>query len=85
MLDAFDRDPGLARALTRHVAEAVQGARARAEILSLKTIAARLDAWLALNGDALPPRGRWRDVAAEIGVTPEAFYRELEGRRRGDA
>lgn len=78
---ALKSDPHLARAFARHLATEVQAARARAEITSLKTVRARLAAWLALNGE-LPPRGQWRDVAAEIGVTPEALYRELAARRR---
>ncbi|WP_236841765.1 hypothetical protein [Bosea sp. PAMC 26642] len=71
----------MARALTCHLAVEVRRARARAEIASLKTVAMRLDAWLALEEGELPPRGRWREVAAEIGVSPEAFYRELAARR----
>lgn len=31
---------------------------------------------------ALPDRGRWQDVAAELGVTREALYRELARRRK---
>jgi CRP-like cAMP-binding protein len=79
---ALERDPNVARAFARHLALEVQAARARAEITSLKTVRARLEAWLALNGGELPPRGKWQDVAAEIGVTPEALYRELAQRRR---
>jgi CRP-like cAMP-binding protein len=78
---ALERDPALAQAFARHLALEVQGARARAEIASLKTVSARLEAWLALNGGELPPRGRWREIAGEIGVTPEALYRELARRR----
>jgi CRP-like cAMP-binding protein len=80
--EALERDPGMARAFARHLALEVQAARARAEITSLKTVRARLEAWLALNGGELPPRGKWRDVAAEISVTPEALYREFAERRR---
>jgi CRP-like cAMP-binding protein len=79
---ALERDQRLAQAFTRYLALEVQTARARAEVTSLKTVRARLEAWLALNGGELPPRGKWRDVAAEIGVTPEALYRELSARRR---
>ena len=79
--EALARDPDLARAFTQHLAEEVQSARARAEIVALKTVEARLNAWLALNGEVLPPKGQWRDVAEEIGVTPEALYRELARRR----
>jgi CRP-like cAMP-binding protein len=74
-------DPGFARAWARHLAHEVQHARAHAEILSLKHVSERVDAWSALNGGALPSKGRWRHMASEIGVTPEALYRELAKRR----
>jgi CRP-like cAMP-binding protein len=76
---ALRDDSNLASALTRHLAHEVQRVRAQAEILSLKTVAERLDAWIALNG-SLPRRGHWRQVASEIGVTSEALYRELARR-----
>jgi CRP-like cAMP-binding protein len=78
---ALERDPSLARAFACYLAKEVQGARARAEIVALKTTRARLDAWLAVRGGELPQKGRWRDIAGEIGVTPEALYRELARRR----
>ena len=82
-LDAeLANQPELARAWIRHLAQEVQRARAQAEVLSLKTVAARIDAWIALMDRPLPPRGRWRQVASEIGVTPEALYRELARRRK---
>lgn len=78
---ALASDPELARAMTRHLAQEVQRSRAAAEILSLKTVTERVTAWMVLNESGLPPKGRWRHVAAEIGITPEAFYRELARRR----
>lgn len=75
-------DPRLAEALAAHLAREVQATRLRAEILSLKTVAARLDAWLASNDGDLPPRGEWKHIAAQIGTSPEALYRELARRRR---
>ncbi|MEP6656872.1 MAG: Crp/Fnr family transcriptional regulator [Betaproteobacteria bacterium] len=78
---ALGDDPALAAALMRHLAQEVQRARAQAETLSLKTVAERVDAWTTLNDGSLPPKGRWCQVAAEIGVTPEALYRELARRR----
>lgn len=78
---ALKSDPALASALVRHLADEVQRMRTRAEILSLKSVASRLNAWTAFNGGVLPPKGRWHRVASEIGVTPEAFYRELARRR----
>lgn len=78
---ALASDAVLARAWMRHLAQEVQRSRAVIEILSLKTVAERVDAWIALNGGTLPPKGHWRRVALEIGITPEALYRELARRR----
>ena len=72
--------PAFAETWARHLAHEVQRARLHAEILSLKTVAARLDAWCAWHG-ALPPKGSWSVIAHEIGVSSEALYREI-GRRR---
>jgi CRP-like cAMP-binding protein len=74
-------DPVLAAAWAEHLAIEVQRARLRAEILSLKTVAARLSAWHSWNG-SLPPKGQWALLGLEIGVSPESLYREL-ARRRG--
>ncbi len=79
---ALRADPDLSSAWTAFLAREIQGARLRAEILSLRTVAERLDAWLAANDDALPAKGAWRLVATEIGTSPEALYRELARRRR---
>lgn len=68
------------QAWARHLAHEVQRARLHAEILSLRTVAARLDAWTAWNG-ALLEKGQRRRIADEIGVSPEALYRELARRR----
>ncbi len=79
---ALRDDAGFAAALMRHLAHEVQRGRAQAEILSLKTVAERVDAWVELNGGVLPAKGGWRHLAAEVGVSPEALYRELARRRR---
>jgi CRP-like cAMP-binding protein len=78
---AIDTDPALTSALLRHLAGEVRRMRSRAEILSLKTVSAKVDGWMALNGGALPGKGRWHRVASEIGVTSQALYRELARRR----
>ncbi|MDE2363005.1 MAG: Crp/Fnr family transcriptional regulator [Hyphomicrobiales bacterium] len=75
--------PEFAEAWARHLAEEVQRARLHAEILSLKTVSARLSAWLAWNG-ALPAKGSWAIIAQEIGVSPEALYREISNHRKQD-
>lgn len=74
-------DPAAAAAWCGHLAAEIQNARLRAEILSMRTIAARLDAWLAWHDDEKPGRLAWKSVAAEIAVSPEALYRELSRRR----
>ena len=79
---ALRDDPDLALAWSAMLARSVQAARVRAEIRSLPKVAERLDAWLD-EGHALPEKGRWQDVAAELGVTREALYRELARRRSG--
>jgi CRP-like cAMP-binding protein len=65
-----------------HLSRELQNARKRSEIAALRTVGARLDAWIAWNDDALPARGDWRVLADEIGVSAEALYRELSKRRR---
>jgi CRP-like cAMP-binding protein len=78
---ALASDAALAEAFARHLASAMQRTRLRAEILTLRTVAERLDAWLAAGSGALPVRGEGARVAAEIGVSPEALYREIARRR----
>ena len=51
--------------------------RLHAEILSLKTFAQRLDACMVWNNAELPPKGEWLNLANQIGVSPEALYREI--------
>jgi CRP-like cAMP-binding protein len=70
-----------AEAWSAYLAREVQDARLRSEILSLKTVAERLDAWLLSHGECMPAKGEWKSLAHEIGVSPEALYRDL-GRRR---
>ena len=72
--------PELGRMLAGYLAREVQRQRIRSEILSIRTVRGRLDAWLAFNGETLPPRGSWKTIAEDIGVSPEAFYRELARR-----
>lgn len=75
------RRPELAEAWAGHLAHEVQRARLHAEILSLRTVAARLTAWTAWHGP-LPAKGQWSLIAREIGVSPEALYREVANRRK---
>lgn len=74
-------DPTFGDVWAGYLARELQGARLRSEILSLRTVADRLDAWIAWNGGGAPMRGEWKLVAGEIGVSPEALYREIAKRR----
>ena len=73
--------PEFADVWARHLAHELQIARLHAEILSLKTVTQRLDAWIGWRGGALPRKGDGRTIANEIGVSPEALYREIAKRR----
>lgn len=80
LLGRLRHEPDFAEAWAAHLAREIQNTRFRSEVLSLRTVASRLDAWLAWHG-ALPPKGEWRQLAAQIGVSPEALYREMAARR----
>lgn len=74
-------EPEIAEAFMAHLAHEVQNARFRSEMLSLRTIEARLGAWESWYGE-IPPKGEWRNLAQQIGVSPEALYRELARRKQ---
>lgn len=78
---ALADDPALAEAWAAALASGVQAARLKAEIRSLTRVADRLDAWRDA-GNAVPEKGYIQDLAAELGVSREALYRELARRRR---
>lgn len=65
-----------------HLAGEMQSARFRSDILRRRTVADRLDGWLAWKEGGLPLKGNWKSVAEEIGVSPEALYRELARRNK---
>ncbi|AEH83897.1 hypothetical protein ACVMB3_006271 [Sinorhizobium meliloti] len=48
---------------SRHLSNELQHTRKRAEILALRTVAARLDAWLTWSDGDLPAKGEWRRLA----------------------
>jgi CRP-like cAMP-binding protein len=81
-LNLLESDKSFAGLWASHLAREVQNARYRSEILTRKTVAERLDAWLDWHGETLPQKGRWKNMAAQIGVSPEALYRELARRRK---
>ncbi len=80
VLQHLQTDPELAQHWSSYLAREVQQARFRSELLSLKTVAARLDAWLNWQGQTLPAKGEWKTLAEQLGVSAEALYRELARR-----
>ena len=76
----FDTDSDFAARWASHLAGEIKTARTRTEILALRTVGERLDAWLTLHC-GLPDRGNWKQLAEEIGASPEALYRELAKRK----
>jgi CRP-like cAMP-binding protein len=80
-LAALRASPDAALGLIATGAREVQGLRARIEILRLRRVSDRLDAWLDMFGE--PAKGGWVRVADMIGVSQPALYRELARRRKG--
>lgn len=80
MQQRFFTDKDFARTWASHLAKEIRNARLRSEILALRTVAERLDAWLAERGP-LPEKGVWKAIAEDIGTSPEALYREIAKRR----
>jgi CRP-like cAMP-binding protein len=63
------------------LAAELQATRYRCELLTRNRVQDRLTGWLDWHGP-LPPKGQWKELAAELGVSPEALYREIQRRRR---
>ncbi|MEH6403674.1 MAG: Crp/Fnr family transcriptional regulator [Sneathiella sp.] len=81
VLKMIKEDSNVTLAFAMHLGREVRNARQKAEIGSLRKVSDRLDAWLVWNEDKLPAKGSWGQIAREIGVSPEALYRELAKRR----
>jgi len=75
------KSPEFSHVWANYLAQELRSARLRSEILSLRTVSERLDAWIAWNGGSFPAKGEWKLVASQIGVSPEALYREIAKRR----
>ena len=80
-LARLQQDEELSTEWAFRLAREVQSARSQIEILSRRTVSERLDGWFAWKGNKLPSKGLWKNIAVQIGVSPEALYRELARRR----
>jgi CRP-like cAMP-binding protein len=78
----LSNNPEISDIWANYLAQELQRTRLRLEILSLKTVAERLDAWIIWHGNSLTEKGQWKLVANQIGVSPEALYREIAKRRK---
>ncbi len=81
----IETDQGAAAGYSRHLARQLRAARMRAEILSLRRVAERLDAWLAWHDGVLPETGQMAALARDLNVSAEALYREMARRRKRQA
>lgn len=76
ILKRFQNDSGYAKQWENNLASEVRATRLNAEILSQRSEGQRLDMWL-LQNDALPEKGYWKQLASEIGTSPEALHRTV--------
>ena len=74
----LEANPEFSQAWAQYLAHEVQRARLHAEILSLKTVAARLSAWIFWNG-ALPEKGDGIGSPMRLASVPKLFIGDRVG------
>lgn len=81
MKDAMRSNPAFAEAFTAGLARQLQELRSRMELRNIRSARERVLQYLRLRagsrGRRIATDGQLQDIAAEIGVTREAFYRTL--------
>jgi CRP-like cAMP-binding protein len=86
ILAAFTREPKAAQAFTATLARQVMNLRTRIEQRNIRSARERVRQFLALNvsadGRTVVLAGTLKDLAGELGLTHEAFYRTLAGLER---
>lgn len=86
VLAAFENSPKAARAFTETLAHQVMSLRTRIEQRNIRSARERVRHFLMLNVGpdrrTVELRGTLKDLAAEIGLTHEAFYRTLAALER---
>jgi CRP-like cAMP-binding protein len=89
LVAAFRADPGIAEEFMALLARRVQALRARLAERDIRSARERLLHHVALcagaDGRTMPVEGTLMDLAAEIGLTPEALYRTLAALEREGA
>ncbi len=82
LLATLRADPALLEAFTAELARRLQALRSRLELRDVRSARERVLQHLAsaaagTDGRSIPIEGRLQDIAAELGLTREAFYRTL--------
>ncbi len=81
ILAEFQRDPKVAAAFTAMLARQVMTLRTSLEQHNMHSARDRVRHYLAANvgpdGRSVMPKGTLKDIAADLGLTHEAFYRTL--------
>ncbi|HVV60712.1 MAG TPA: Crp/Fnr family transcriptional regulator [Pseudolabrys sp.] len=85
-LAAFDKDPKAARAFSAMLARQVMNLRTRLEQRNIRSARERVRHFLVLSagddGRTVALRGPLKEIAAQLGLTHEAFYRTLAALER---
>jgi CRP-like cAMP-binding protein len=86
MLAAFEKDAKAAQAFTATLARQVMNLRTRIEQRNIRSARERVRHYLSVNADGdgrtVALRGTLKDLAAELGLTHEAFYHTLAALER---
>lgn len=83
MLDLLKRDHAVALAWMRYLSLQLMGLRQRLEIRDVRPARSRVQTWLAMHGSVEITLDRpLKDIARELGLTHEAFYRTLAALER---
>ena len=89
LLTALSADPTSALSFLRLMAHQVFDLRQRLEVMKVRSAADRvmlyLDLHASADGHTVSFRGQLQDIASELGLTREAFYRTLAGLERAGA
>lgn len=83
MLNLLGQDSSVALAWMRHLSSQMRGLRQRLEIRDIRPARSRVRAWLASHdGPEITLDRPLKDLARELGLTHEAFYRTLAALER---
>lgn len=74
--------PAASKLWAGYLAAELQNTRFLCELLTRNKVSDRLQGWIEWHGE-LPPKGNWKMLAAELGVSPEALYREIKAQGLG--